>query len=65
MSDAAEADDKETILVSLRLNPEVARAFKVEAARRGMRLNAFFAEVWRSYEGNRPWLPLTAFSVPA
>ena len=50
MSDVAEADDRETVLVSLRLSPEIARAFKIEAARRGVRLNALFAEVWRSYE---------------
>ena len=50
MSDVVETDDRATILVSLRLSPELARAFKIEAARRGMRLNALFAEVWQSYE---------------
>jgi len=36
--------------VSLRLEPELAREFRVEAAKRDMRLNELFEEMWQLYK---------------
>jgi len=38
-----------SIVVSLRLAPELATAFRTEAARRNIRLIALFAEMWANY----------------
>ena len=40
--------DKEDLL-SLRVPVSVAREFRMEAVRRGMRQNAMFEEMWRVY----------------
>lgn len=42
-------DDK--TVVSLRLAEPVARAFRVEAAARGLRLNQLFEEMFASWQG--------------
>lgn len=42
-------DDRDSVVVSLRLDPKLAAAFRMEAARRGMRLNRLFAEMWDRY----------------
>lgn len=42
-------DSKKTILLSLRIDPEVARAFKIEAAKRGVKLNTLFEDLFRAY----------------
>jgi hypothetical protein len=47
------SDKKEspnTDVVSLRLSPELARAFRAEAARRGKRRKALFEEMWELYK---------------
>ena len=36
---------EQSVVVSLRLKPEVAQAFKMEAARRGLKLNALFEKM--------------------
>lgn len=36
-------------VISLRLSPDLATAFRVEAAQRGKRLNALFEEMWNLY----------------
>ncbi len=43
------ADERDSIVVSLRLTPQLAAEFRMEAARRGVRLNKLFAEVWDQY----------------
>jgi predicted HicB family RNase H-like nuclease len=43
-------DSKKTTLISLRVDPDVARAFKIEAARRDLKLNGLFEEIFRAYE---------------
>ncbi len=40
-----------SIVISLRLDPALAEAFRVEAARRSIRLNKLFAEIWNLYKG--------------
>ncbi|HRE22321.1 MAG TPA: hypothetical protein PKW21_15000 [Rhabdaerophilum sp.] len=42
-------ESKPTTLISLRVDPDVARAFKVEAAKRDLKLNAFFEELFKAY----------------
>lgn len=51
VTDALDSNHNETgsIVISLRLDPELATEFRVEAARRGMRLNKLFAEMWSQY----------------
>ena len=44
-------DDRDSVVVSLRLDPKLAAAFRMEAARRGIRLNRLFAEMWGLYQG--------------
>jgi hypothetical protein len=53
------SDDKkpETIVVSLRLKPELAAAFRTEAARRNTRLVRLFEEIWELYQ-SQPSLPI-------
>jgi len=41
--------DTPTKVVSLRLRSELAREFKMEAARRGLKLNAMFEDMLRLY----------------
>jgi hypothetical protein len=36
--------------LSLRVEPEMAKAFRVEAARRGMQRNELFEEMWKLYK---------------
>lgn len=36
--------------ISLRIPPDVAREFRVEAARHGKHLNDFFVDVWGFYK---------------
>lgn len=43
-------ESKKTTLISLRVDPDVARAFKVEAARRDLKLNSLFEEIFRAYK---------------
>lgn len=40
----------ETIVVSLRLKPALAEAFRTEAARRNTRLVRLFEEIWELYQ---------------
>ena len=40
----------ETIVVSLRLKPALAEAFRTEAARRNTRLVHLFEEIWELYQ---------------
>jgi len=40
----------ESIVVSLRLKPELAAAFRTEAARRNTRLVRLFEEMWLLYQ---------------
>ena len=42
-------ESKSSKVVTLRLSPDLAKAFKVEAAKRDMKLNAFFAEIFDNY----------------
>lgn len=42
-------DSKTTTLISLRVDPEIARAFKIEAANRGLKLNTLFENLFRAY----------------
>lgn len=37
-------------IVGIRMTPETARAFKAEAAKRGLRVNQLFAELWQTYQ---------------
>jgi len=39
-----------SIVISLRLPPDVARAFRVEAAQRDMKLNALFEELFIDFQ---------------
>jgi hypothetical protein len=48
-SDTSVAAEPDSIVISLRLDLELAAEFRMEAARRGMRLNKLFAEVWSLY----------------
>ena len=41
----------QSIVISLRLRPELARVFKVEAARQGLKLNVLFEEMLEVYRG--------------
>ena len=41
--------DTPSTVISLRLRPELAREFKVEAASRGLKLNALFEEMLQAY----------------
>ncbi|WP_146214648.1 hypothetical protein [Azospirillum thermophilum] len=36
--------------LNLRVEPEMAREFRVEAARRGMQQNELFEEMWKLYK---------------
>ncbi len=42
------------IVISLRLPPEMAEAFRTEAARRNIRLNKLFTEMWKLYLSSKP-----------
>lgn len=42
-------NSKKTTLMSLRVDPDVALAFKVEAAKRDLKLNTLFEEMFRAY----------------
>ena len=42
--------DSQTTVLSLRITPELASKFKVEAARRNMKLNRFFEELFLNYQ---------------
>jgi hypothetical protein len=42
-------DDGKGIVISLRLDSAIAQEFRMEAARRGMRLKALFGEMWADY----------------
>lgn len=42
----------QSTVISLRLRPELARDFKVEAASRGLKLNELFEEMLRVYRRN-------------
>ncbi len=39
-----------TEIVGIRLTPKIANAFKAEAARRGLRVNQLFIEMWEGYK---------------
>lgn len=43
------SDDNKGIVISLRLDTDLAQEFRIEAARRGIRLKALFAEMWGGY----------------
>ncbi len=45
---AARSSDN-TEIVGIRLTPQIANAFKAEAARRGLRVNQLFLEMWHDY----------------
>jgi hypothetical protein len=45
---AARSSDN-TEIVGIRLTPQLANAFKAEAARRGLRVNQLFVEMWKDY----------------
>jgi hypothetical protein len=45
---AARSSDN-TEIVGIRLTPKIANAFKAEAARRGLRVNQLFLELWEGY----------------
>ena len=47
------ATDKQSKVLSLRLPPELYREVKLEAARRGVKLNDLFAEIFRLYQKTR------------
>lgn len=51
------ADDAQSVVVSLRLDPALAADFRMEAARRGLRLNRLFAEMWSLYKSGGPSVP--------
>ena len=53
MSKVAGEQEDDSIVISLRLDPALAEAFKVEAARRNVRLKALFAEMWEGYVERR------------
>ena len=42
--------DPNSIVISLRLDPAMAREFRMEAARRDMKLKKLFAEMWQAYQ---------------
>ena len=42
------------LVVGFRLAPAIAREVKAEAARRGLKLNQLFAEMWTLYKRKRP-----------
>ena len=44
-------NNKQKQVISLRLAPELARAFKVEAASQGLKLNALFEKMMQVYLG--------------
>jgi len=46
--EAARSSDN-TEIVGIRLTPQLANAFKAEAARRGLRVNQLFLEMWSDY----------------
>jgi hypothetical protein len=41
-------------ILGISLTPEMARAVKGEAARRGLSLRKLFEEIWSEYEKTRP-----------
>jgi predicted HicB family RNase H-like nuclease len=43
---------EESQVLGFRLDPKLARRVKAEAARRGMKLNTLFEELWADYEKN-------------
>ncbi len=43
-------EQPDSIVVSLRLKPELAEAFRTEAARRNCRLVHLFEEIWELYQ---------------
>lgn len=50
-------DEAGTIVISLRLRPEIAEAFRKEAARRNTRLVRLFEEMWKHYSSQPPPSP--------
>lgn len=48
-ADQEQEDEGKDIVISLRLDAPLAQEFRMEAARRGMRLKALFAEMWAEY----------------
>ena len=46
------ATNTQSTVISLRLRPELARDFKVEAASRGLKLNELFEEMLQTYRKN-------------
>ena len=51
-----DARSPESIVVSLRLKPALAEAFRTEAARRNTRLVYLFEEIWELYQA-QPSIP--------
>lgn len=49
-SEQLQNDDALLSLLSLRVPLTVARDFRMEAARRGIRQNALFEDLWRLYQ---------------
>ncbi len=45
----SETEKADTIVISLRLKPDIATAFRTEAARRNTRLVRLFEEMWELY----------------
>lgn len=56
---AEENTSAQTIVVSLRLRPDLAEAFRTEAARRNTRLVRLFEEIWDLYK-SQPAPPVPA-----
>jgi hypothetical protein len=50
MADNKSVPNHESIVISLRLPPDLARDFRTEAARRDMRLIKLFGEMWEQYK---------------
>lgn len=42
-----------TQIIGIRMTPEMSRAFKAEAAKRGLRANQLFTELWKTYQQSR------------
>ncbi len=48
-STSLKTNEAKSQIVGFRLPPALAREVKTEAARRGLKLNALFEELWESY----------------
>ncbi len=44
---------QESQIIGFRLERELARKVKIEAGRRGIRLNTLFEELWTNYENRK------------